>query len=105
MALRLQVKALSGKTVSLSASSSDTVENLKGRAAFGERVAAEKQSLCIERGKELVSLDDGKELSACDVVDGSILFARRRQHAGWGKFEATCETSEAPFLRKVDAES
>ncbi|CAE8596300.1 unnamed protein product [Polarella glacialis] len=99
--LQLHVKTLMGKTLSFSASSSDTVGSLKEQlVAADHQVPADKQALCYVSRNELVPLDDAMVLSACEVSSGATLFARRRQHASWGKFEAAYETTDPPFLRR-----
>ncbi|CAE8736943.1 unnamed protein product [Polarella glacialis] len=82
--LQLHVKTLMGKTLSFSASSSDTVGSLKEQlVAADHQVPADKQALCYVSRNELVPLDDAMEKAS----------RPKEQHASWGKFEAAYETT------------
>merc|ERR1719330_2276501 len=73
--LRVHVKTLGGKLVSMSVDPADTVASIKARLGSIESVPAAKLVLCLPVGAELEPLDESRSLQECDFGDRAVLFA------------------------------
>eukprot|EP00931_Biecheleriopsis_adriatica_P055244 TRINITY_DN32608_c0_g1_i1.p1 TRINITY_DN32608_c0_g1~~TRINITY_DN32608_c0_g1_i1.p1 ORF type:complete len:130 (+),score=36.32 TRINITY_DN32608_c0_g1_i1:46-390(+) len=104
MALQLQVLTLKGKTLKISASSAETVASLMQRIADSSSDVQKGPtfSLCFPsgEGEQLRVLEESQVLSACGIGDGSVLYARRSQHALWDSYDATYQVSDPPFMSR-----
>ncbi|CAL1172790.1 unnamed protein product [Cladocopium goreaui] len=104
MALQLQICTLKGQTLTLAASSTDTVSALamRLRRACGDVTnTGPAFCLCHAKGDSFMPLDESMSLAALGVRDGARLFARRPQHAAGATFEATYETTAPAFLQQA----
>ncbi|CAE7206285.1 unnamed protein product [Symbiodinium natans] len=102
MALQLHIRPLSGNTLTLTASSAETVASLttRVRAMCGD-VAGEGSAfrLCLVSGDRLTVLDESSSLTASGVPDGAMLLARRPHHAAHLTLEKKSDTMSPMFWR------
>ncbi|CAE7840707.1 unnamed protein product [Symbiodinium sp. CCMP2592] len=102
MALQLQIRSLSGKILSLTASSAETVSSLMSRVRtmMGD-VADDGPSfrLCLVTGDGMTVLDESTSLTVSGVPDGATLLARRPHHVARLTFEKKSEATRPMFWR------